>query len=121
MSMLEPENTRLDRPTVDSGVYVRDTHDAPATLWQMLITGLLVIAILCVFFYGVTSQREEVTGPPQQQTASSVPPAQASRNSRSRAARRRNPPPRARDRNRRQPISAWMPKPSVALMMASRA
>ena len=77
MSMLEPENTRLDRPTVDSGVYVRDTHDAPATLWQMLITGLLVIAILCVFFYGVTSQREEVTGPPQQQTASSVPPAQA--------------------------------------------
>jgi hypothetical protein len=77
MSMLEPENTRIDNPTVDSGVHIRDTHDAQATLWQMLITGLLVIAILCVFFYGVSSQREETTGPPQQQASTSVPPAQS--------------------------------------------
>jgi hypothetical protein len=74
MSMLEPENTRADRTVVDSGVHVRDS--APVTLWQMLFTGLLVIAILCFFFYGVTSQREEVTGPAQQQASTSVPPAQ---------------------------------------------
>jgi hypothetical protein len=76
MSLREPDNTRFDEPVLeDSGIHTRDTERAPMTLWQMTVTALLVVAILCVFFYGVTSQREEVTGPAQQQTASSVPPA----------------------------------------------
>lgn len=76
MTFPEPENTRVDQPIEDSGIHVRDTERAPVTLWQMLITGLLVVAILTIFFYGVTEQRQEVTGPQQQQTATSVPPAQ---------------------------------------------
>jgi hypothetical protein len=76
MSMPDPENTRIDHPIEDSGIHIRDTEHAPVTLWQMLITGLLVVAILTIFFYGLTEQREEVTGPPQQQAATNVPPAQ---------------------------------------------
>lgn len=76
MSLREPDNTRIDEPVIeDSGVHVRDSEHAPITLWQMTVTALLVIAILCIFFYGVTEQRDEVTGPPQRQAASSVPPA----------------------------------------------
>lgn len=74
MSLREPENTRIDHPIEDSGIHVRDSERAPATMGQMAVTALLVIAILCIFFYGVTSQRVETSGPPQQQTASSVPP-----------------------------------------------
>ncbi len=74
MSLPDPENTRIEPAIEDSGIPVRDTERASITLWQMLITGLLVIAILSVFFYGVTEQRTEVSGPPQQQTANSVPP-----------------------------------------------
>ena len=59
-----------DRPVIDSGVHVRDTERAPATAWQIGMAAVLVIAILCVFFYGVTSQRQQVAG-------SSAPSAQA--------------------------------------------
>ncbi len=75
MSLREPDNTPIEPVIEDSGIHARDTERAPVTLWQMTITALLVIAILCVFFYGMTEQRQEVSGPPQQQTASSVPPA----------------------------------------------
>ncbi len=74
MSLREPDDTRMEPTIEDSGVHMRDTERAPVTLWQMLVTGLLVIAILSVFFYGVTEQRNEVTGPPSQQAANSVPP-----------------------------------------------
>jgi len=73
MSLREPDNTPIEPVIEDSGIHTRDTERAPVSLGQMLITGLLVIAILCIFFYGVTEQRQEVSGPPQQ-TASSVPP-----------------------------------------------
>ena len=74
MSLREPDNTPIEPAVEDSGLYVRDTERASANLWQWTVTALLVIAILCIFFYGVTEQRNEVTGPSQQQTASSVPP-----------------------------------------------
>jgi hypothetical protein len=72
MSLREPDNTPIEPVIEDSGIHARDTEGAPASLGQMLITGLLVIAILCIFFYGVTEQRQEVSG---QQAASSAPPA----------------------------------------------
>ncbi len=74
MSLREPDDTRIEPVIEDSGVHVRDSERAPITLWQMLVTALLVVAILSVFFYGVTEQRNEVSGPPSQQTATSVPP-----------------------------------------------
>jgi hypothetical protein len=78
MSLPDPENTRIDHAIEDSGIHVRDSERATATLWQMLITALLVVAILTVFFYGVTEQREEVAGvTPAPRSESSVPPAQA--------------------------------------------
>ena len=74
MSLREPDNTSIEPVIEDSGIHARDTERAPMSLGQMLITGLLVIAILCIFFYGVTEQRQEVSGPPQQQASTSVPP-----------------------------------------------
>jgi hypothetical protein len=71
MTLREPENTDVDRPTLDSGVHVRDSERAPASSWQILMVTILVVAILCVFFYGLTSQRVEVAGstpPPATQT-----------------------------------------------------
>lgn len=59
-----------DRPVLDSGVHVHDSERAPATAWQIGMVAVLVIAILCVFFYGLTSQRQEVAG-------STAPSAQA--------------------------------------------
>ena len=78
MSMREPETSRTPEPLIeDSGVLVRDSERAPAGLGKLAVTALLVIAILCIFFYGVTQQRNEVSGPtPQteQQASTSVPP-----------------------------------------------
>jgi len=59
-----------DRPVLDSGVQVHDSERAPATAWQIGMVAVLLIAILCVFFYGLTSQRQEVAG-------STAPSAQA--------------------------------------------
>jgi len=50
------------RPVLDSGVRVRDSERSPASAWQIGMAAVLVIAILCVFFYGLTSQRQEVAG-----------------------------------------------------------
>jgi len=61
-SVPDPENTRIDQPIEDSGVHIRDTEHAPASLWQMTVTALLVITILVIFFYGVTEQRTYVAG-----------------------------------------------------------
>jgi hypothetical protein len=76
MSLPESENTQIDRPIEDSGIHVRDTERASITTWQVFITSLLVIAILCVFFYGLTEQRVEVAGAPQQQSNIAAPFAQ---------------------------------------------
>lgn len=66
----QPDNDPGDQTTFDSGVHIRDSERAPATVWQITLTAVLVIAILCVFFYGLTNQRVEVAGtppaPPQQ-------------------------------------------------------
>ena len=59
-----------DRPVLDSGVHVHDSERAPATAWQIGMVAVLLIAILSVFFYGLTSQRQEVAG-------STAPSAQA--------------------------------------------
>jgi hypothetical protein len=74
MSLREPDNTPIEPVIEDSGIHTRDTERAPMSLGRLLITGLLIIAILCIFFYGVTEQRQEVSGPPQQQASTSVPP-----------------------------------------------
>lgn len=74
MSIEQPEP--VDHPIEDSGIHVRDSEHAPATGWQITMVGLLIVAILCVFFYGLTNQREEVAGPQPTQQAESVPPAQ---------------------------------------------
>jgi hypothetical protein len=77
MSLPDPENTRIDHPRVDSGVHIRDSERAPATPWQMFVVGLLVIALLCVFFYGLTEQRTEVAGTPQENSSVAAPAGQA--------------------------------------------
>jgi len=60
MSFEDP--AKPDHPVIDSGVHVRDAERAPATAWQIGMVAVLVVAILCVFFYGLTSQRQEVAG-----------------------------------------------------------
>ena len=74
----EPENVNPDHAVVDSGIHVRDSEAAPANGWQITMVAVLIVAILCVFFYGLTSQRQEVAGPsaPAQQ-ATNVPSSQA--------------------------------------------
>ncbi len=63
-----------DRPMLDSGVHVRDSERAPATAWQIGMAAVLIIAILCVFFYGLTSQRQQVAGStPSSAQATNVP------------------------------------------------
>lgn len=73
MSLPDPENTRIDHPTTDSGIHIRDSDQAPATPWQMFVAALVVIAILCVFFYGLTEQRTEVAGAPNQNSNIAAP------------------------------------------------
>jgi hypothetical protein len=72
MSLPDPHNTQIDRPIEDSGIHIQDPERASITTWQIFITSLLVIAILCVFFYGLTEQRVEVAGRPQQQSSIAV-------------------------------------------------
>ena len=67
-----------DRPTLDSGVQVRDSERAPASAWQIGMAAVLVIAILCVFFYGLSSQRQEVAGNTQPHTNVAAPLGHAS-------------------------------------------
>ena len=72
-----PERTN-EPEIVDSGVHVRDSERAPASGAQMTLVAALIVAILSVFFYGLNSQRNEVTGPgeaSQAQQAQTVPPA----------------------------------------------
>jgi hypothetical protein len=59
MALPEPENTKIDHAKLDSGIHIRDSEAAQASLWQVFITALVVVAILTVFFYGVTEQRNE--------------------------------------------------------------
>jgi hypothetical protein len=77
MTIQEPEHVNPDHAAVDSGIHVRDSEAAPANGWQITMVGILIVAILCVFFYGLTSQRQEVAGPsaPAQQ-ATNVPSSQ---------------------------------------------
>ena len=75
MALPEPENTEIEYAKLDSGVHVRDTKVAPASLWQIFITALVVVAILSVFFYGLTEQRTETAGVAQ--IAGSEPAQQA--------------------------------------------
>lgn len=79
MSLPDPENTRIDHPRTDSGIHIRDSERAPATPWQIFVAGLLVIAILCVFFYGLTEQRTEVAGAPHENASIAAPAGQATR------------------------------------------
>ena len=67
-----------DRPVIDSGVHIRDSERAPASAMQIGMAAVLVIAILSVFFYGVTTQREPVAGAtaPSQQATNVPAPAQ---------------------------------------------
>jgi hypothetical protein len=71
MALQEPDNAHPDQPREDGSIHIRDTERAPASTWQIVMVSALVIAILCVFFYGLTSQRIEVAGstpPPASQT-----------------------------------------------------
>ena len=63
MALPEPENTKIDHAKLDSGIHIRDSEAAQASLWQVFITALVVVAILTVFFYGVTEQRNEEVHP----------------------------------------------------------
>ena len=72
---------RREPEIVDSGVHMRDSERAPATGVQMTLVSALIVAILCVFFYGISSQRNESPGPAtassgSSQQARNVPPAQ---------------------------------------------
>jgi hypothetical protein len=76
MTIENPNRNPADPEIIDSGVHVRDSETAPATGLQMTLVAALIVAILCVFFYGLNSQRQEVTGPgTASQQADNVPPA----------------------------------------------
>lgn len=94
MTLQEPENVHPDHPAMDSGVHVRDTESAPATGWQVTMVAALVVAILCVFFYGLNSQRQEVAGAsaPAQQAANNVPPQKPATTGQGQAPDAKNPP-----------------------------
>jgi hypothetical protein len=62
-----------DRPVLDSGVHLRDSERAPASAWQIGMAAVLIIAILCVFFYGLTNQRQQVAGNNQPHTNVAAP------------------------------------------------
>jgi hypothetical protein len=69
MAVEQPE--RSEREIVDSGVHISDTERSGMSAWQVLMAAALIVAILCVFFYGLTNQRVEVAGstpPPATQT-----------------------------------------------------
>jgi hypothetical protein len=72
MASPKPENTNVEPVIEDSGVHVTDTERAPVGIWQLLVTALLVVTILVVFFYGLTEQRTYVAGlnPPKPNIAS---------------------------------------------------
>jgi hypothetical protein len=76
MSLEDPATP--GRSTLDSGVQVRDSERAPASAWQIGMAAVLVIAILCVFFYGLTNQRQEVAGNAQPHTNVAAPLGHAS-------------------------------------------
>ena len=94
--------TEPDPPIVDSGIHVPDPEHAPASGWQITLAAVLVVAILSVFFYGVTNQRLEVAGaaPPSQQAAN-VPPAKTSPETTGQAEHDRPGAARARRRRRK--------------------
>jgi hypothetical protein len=76
MAVEEPEIVNVETPVVDSGIHVADPEDTPASGWQITLAAVLVVAILSVFFYGVSNQRLEVAGSTPSQQATNVPPAQ---------------------------------------------
>jgi hypothetical protein len=88
---LEPEHP--DHPILDSGVHVRDTETGPASSWQITMVAVLIVAILCVFFYGLNSQRQEEAGAsaPSQQ-ATNVPPQKPATTGQGEAPDAKNPP-----------------------------
>jgi len=122
MSMQQPEPP--DHPIEDSGIHVRDSERAPATGWQITMAGLLIVAILCVFFYGLTNQRQEVAGPQPAQQAQNVPPPQtqqkpattgqggtpAQNAANPQGAPRQQAPQKAGDQNAAQPQTAPQPQ-----------
>lgn len=74
-----PRRTPAEPEIVDSGIHVRDSERAPATGVHTTLVAALIVAILCVFFYGLNSQRNETTGPAAPagaQQAQNVPPAE---------------------------------------------
>jgi len=78
MAVEEPNIVNAEPPVVDSGIPVADPDTTPASGWQITLAAILVVAILGVFFYGVSNQRLEVAGstPPSPQ-ATNMPPAKA--------------------------------------------
>jgi len=78
MAVEEPNIVNAEPPVVDSGIPVADPDTTPASGWQITLAAILVVAILSVFFYGVSNQRLEVAGstPPSPQ-ATNMPPAKA--------------------------------------------
>lgn len=78
MTVEEIQNLNAEPPVVDSGISVPDPEQTAASGWQITLAAALVVAILSVFFYGVTNQRLEVAGSkPAAQQASNVPPARS--------------------------------------------
>jgi hypothetical protein len=63
MAADEQENARAGDSAFDSGIHTREAEGRPATGWQIGLTAALVTVILVVFFYGLTSQRQEAAGP----------------------------------------------------------
>ena len=60
MAVEEPNIVNAEPPVVDSGIPVADPDTTPASGWQITLAAILVVAILSVFFYGVSNQRLEV-------------------------------------------------------------
>jgi hypothetical protein len=49
--------------TEDNAVHLSDPDTGNASPFQIGVVGIALIAILTIFFYGVNSQRTEVTAP----------------------------------------------------------
>ncbi|WP_162826757.1 hypothetical protein [Pseudolabrys taiwanensis] len=62
MTMQDPERGQAEPEIIDSGVHVRDSERGKASTGQIALTACAIIAILAVFFWGVSNQRTEIAG-----------------------------------------------------------
>jgi hypothetical protein len=60
---LEPERDNdNEKEILDSGVHVRDSERSAASVMQITVAAVAIVAILSLFFWGVNHQSEQIAG-----------------------------------------------------------